>query len=63
MAQRKGDQMETAYNRAYLVTCLRHSAQILLRRTSDTLETLYDIPPLRRIRKYKNMGTIVSYGG
>ena len=35
--------METAYNRAYLVTCLRHSAQILLRRTSDTLETLYEM--------------------
>lgn len=30
----------TAYNKAYLATCLRHFTQILLRRTSDTLKTL-----------------------
>ena len=30
-------------NRAYLASCLRHFAQILLRRTSDTLGTLYAI--------------------
>ena len=30
----------TSYNRVYLASCLRHSAQILLRRTSDTLGTL-----------------------
>jgi len=30
----------TAYNKAYLASCLRHFAQILLRRTSDTLGTL-----------------------
>ena len=29
----------TAYNRAYLASCLRHFAQILPRRTSDTLGT------------------------
>lgn len=27
------------------------------------MNKLYDIPPLRRIRKYKNMGIIVNYGG
>jgi hypothetical protein len=31
---------ETAYNRAYLASCLWHSAQVLLRGTSDTLGTL-----------------------
>jgi len=31
--------------------------------TSYMLETLYDILPPRRIRKYKNIGIIVSYGG
>ena len=35
----------TAYNRAYLASCLRHSAQISLRGISDTLEPLYDILP------------------
>ena len=34
---------KTSPNRAYLAMCFRHFAQILLRRTSDTLETLYDI--------------------
>jgi len=34
---------ETAYNRACLASCLRHFAQILLRRTLDTLGTLCDI--------------------
>ena len=33
----------TSYNRAYLATVLRTSAQILLRMTSDTLGTLYEI--------------------
>jgi hypothetical protein len=33
----------TSPNRAYLAPCLRHSAQILLRRTSDKLGTLYAI--------------------
>lgn len=32
-------------------------------RTSFMLGTLYDIPPLCRIRKYKNMGIIVDYEG
>jgi len=36
---------ETSANRAYLASCLRHFAQILLRRSSDTLGTLYDIAP------------------
>lgn len=36
----------TAYNRAYLASRLRHSAQILLRRTSDTLGTLAAMPNL-----------------
>jgi hypothetical protein len=35
--------MATADNRAYLAPCLRHSAQIPLRETSDTLGTLYEI--------------------
>ena len=35
--------LPTAYNRAYLASCLRYYAQIRLRRTSDTLETLYAI--------------------
>jgi hypothetical protein len=35
--------MATADNRAYLASVLRTSAQILLRRTSDTLGTLYAI--------------------
>jgi hypothetical protein len=30
-------------NRAYLATCIRHSAQILLRGPSDTLGTLGEI--------------------
>jgi len=38
----------TADNRAYLVPCLRHFAQILLRRTSDTLGTLYAMPCLKK---------------
>ena len=33
----------TSPNRAYLATVLRTSAQILLRRTSDTLKTLYEL--------------------
>jgi len=33
----------TSANRAYLASVLRTFAQILLRRTSDTLGTLYDI--------------------
>ena len=33
----------TADNRAYRASCLRHSAQIPLRGTSDTLGTLYEI--------------------
>ena len=33
----------TAYNRAYLASVLRTSTKILLRETSDTLETLYAI--------------------
>ena len=33
----------TAYTRVYLAMCLRHSAQILLCRTSDTLVTLDEI--------------------
>lgn len=32
-----------SYKRAYQVSCLQHSTQILFRRTSDTLGTLYDI--------------------
>lgn len=39
---------ETAYNRSYLATVLRASAQILLRKTSDTLETLSDIAILNQ---------------
>jgi len=34
---------ETAYNRAYPASCLRHSAQVPLRGTSDTLEPLDEI--------------------
>ncbi len=33
----------TSPNRAYLASCLRHSAQIPLRGTSDTLGTLSEI--------------------
>ena len=33
----------TSHNRAYLASCLRHSAQIPIWGTSDTLETLADI--------------------
>ena len=40
----------TAYNKAYLATCLRHFAQILLSRSSDTLVTLGETA----IRKVKN---------
>ena len=29
--------LPTAYNRAYMASCLRHYAQIPLRETSDTL--------------------------
>jgi len=32
-----------SYNRAYLASCLRHSAQIPLWGTSDTLGTLAEI--------------------
>jgi len=39
---------ETADNRAYLSPPLRDVAQIPLRGTSDTLGTLYEIPPTRR---------------
>ena len=32
-----------AYNRAHLASCLRRSAQVLLRETSDTLGALSEI--------------------
>jgi hypothetical protein len=38
-----GNIKATADNRAYLATVLRTFAQILLRRTSDTLRTLDEI--------------------
>ena len=34
---------ETSHNRAYLASCLRHSAKIPLRGASDTLKPLGDI--------------------
>ena len=43
----------TSYNRAYLATVLRTSAQIPLRWTSDTLEALSE---MLCIRKTKRMG-------
>jgi len=39
----------TAYNRAYLTSVLRTSTKILLRETSDTLETLYAIMEEERL--------------
>ncbi|OEU64402.1 MAG: hypothetical protein BBJ57_07185 [Desulfobacterales bacterium PC51MH44] len=41
---------ETAYNRAYLATVLRTSAQIPLRGISDTLKTLTAIALRTRIQ-------------
>jgi hypothetical protein len=54
-----------SYNRAYLASCLRHSAQIPLRGTSDTLRTLgeimeenmnngddFTVAPLRNIKMF-----------
>ena len=38
----------TAYNRAYLASVLRTSAQIPLWETSDTLGTLYESARMRR---------------
>jgi len=40
----------TSPNRAYLAPCLWHSAPILLRRTSDTLRTLYAIMKKNPVR-------------
>jgi len=40
---------ETAYNRAYLASCLWHFFQIQLRWTSDTLGTLAEIHALKRV--------------
>ena len=37
------DNGSTAYNRAYMASCLRHSTPIPLRGTSGTLVTLYEI--------------------
>jgi len=44
--KREGVMVSTAYNRAYMAPRLRHSVQILLRRTSDTLGTLSAIADL-----------------
>ena len=52
----------TSPNIASLATCLRHYAQIPPWGTSDTLKTLYDIPPFA-VSENKNMGIIISYGG
>ena len=38
----------TAYNKAYLASCLRHSAQIPLRGTSDTLKRCTEIARFAR---------------
>ncbi len=38
--------LKPSHNRAYLASCLRHSAQIPLRGTSDTLETLGEMADL-----------------
>jgi len=43
-------------------TATLRSAQIA-KPTSYVHKTLYDIPPPRRIGKYKNSRMIVSYGG
>ena len=43
MQAKGGEDMGTAYNRAYLASVLYTYAQILLRRTSDTLVTLSEI--------------------
>ncbi len=46
----------TSPNRAYLALCLRHFAQIQQSWTSDTLGTLYDIPPRSlEMSKKKNL--------
>ena len=49
-------------NSGYAVR-LRSSKPFATLRASPTRRTLYDIPPLRRIRKYKNSRIIVNYGG
>jgi len=43
MQAEEGENMGTAYNIAYLASCLRCFAQIPLRETSDTLNPLYEI--------------------
>jgi len=43
MQAKGGEDMGTAYNRAYLASVLRTFAQILLRRTSDTRQLLGEI--------------------
>jgi len=43
MQAKGGQDIGTAYNRAYLASVLYTYAQILLRRTSDTLVTLSEI--------------------
>ena len=52
----------TAYNRAYLATCLWHSAQIPLRGTSDTLGALSEIhsAPLKK-ENYLKEKEVIKY--
>ncbi len=53
----------TSSNSGYEDTAFGFRPNPRYARTSHIRKTLYDIPPLRRIRKYKNMGIIVNYGG
>ena len=56
-----GENMGTAYNRAYLASF--HSTQILLRRTSDTLEALDEMllgVCHSKVREYELTNTICA---
>jgi len=55
--------LPTAYNRAYLAPCLRHFAQILLRRTSDTLGTLAEMAVSQELMNQEDLRNGLNQGG